>query len=188
MKKNHFIARKGLFSLAIAAVGTMFFGSCAVDGFDDKEMFDDGVSGVKLESPELSTKTVAASDGSDKLQVSWKVVYGAGGYECKAYNVDDPDNPVEVANDTIDGTSFQFKIAEDTNYKIAVRTLGNKAKNNTEADEATELAYSTLVPAMTIPNGSDISEFISANLKESDKEQAFELEAGGTYTCSNSSK
>lgn len=141
MKKNHFIARKGLFSLALAAVGAMFLGSCAVDGFDDKEKFDDGVSGVKLESPELSTKTVAASDGSDKLQVSWKVVYGAGGYECKAYNVDDPDNPEEVASDTIDGTSFQFKIAEDTNYKIAVRTLGNKAKNNTEADKATELKY-----------------------------------------------
>lgn len=184
MKKNHFIARKGLFSLALAAVGAMFLGSCAVDGFDDKEKFDDGVSGVKLESPELSTKTVAASDGSDKLQVSWKVVYGAGGYECKAYNVDDPDNPVEVASDTIDGTSFQFKIAEDTNYKIAVRTLGNKAKNNTEADEATELAYSTLVPATPIPEG-DIAEFIKANLQNSDKEQAFKLKAGATYTCND---
>lgn len=30
MKKNHFIARKGLFSLALAAVGAMFLGSCAV--------------------------------------------------------------------------------------------------------------------------------------------------------------
>ena len=79
MKKNHFIARKGLFSLALAAVGAMFLGSCAVDGFDDKEKFDNGVSGVKLESPELAVKTVVASDGSDKLQVSWKVVYGAGG-------------------------------------------------------------------------------------------------------------
>ncbi len=185
MKKNHFIARKGLFSLALAAVGAMFLGSCAVDGFDDKEKFDNGVSGVKLESPELSTKTVAASDGSDKLQVSWKVVYGAGGYECKAYNVDDPDNPEEVASDTIDGTSFQFKIAEDTNYKIAVRTLGNKAKNNTEADKATELEYSTLVPATTIPTGSDISDFIAEKLQDSDNEQAFELEAGGTYTCNN---
>ena len=54
MKKNHFIARKGLFSLALAAVGAMFLGSCAVDGFDDKEKFDNGVSGVKLESPRLS--------------------------------------------------------------------------------------------------------------------------------------
>lgn len=186
MKKNHFIARKGLFSLALAAVGAMFLGSCAVDGFDDKETFDDGVSGVKLESPELSTKTVAASDGSDKLQVSWKVVYGAGGYECKAYNVDDPDKPEEVASDTIDGTSFQFKIAEDTKYKIAVRTLGNKAKNNTEADKATELDYNTLVPATIIPTGSDISDFIAEKLQDSDNEQAFELEAGGTYTCNNS--
>lgn len=188
MKKNHFIARKGLYSLALAAVGALFLGSCATDGFDDKEKFDDGVTGVQLESPELSAdnfKTVAASDGSDKLQVSWKVVYGAGGYECKAYNVDDPANPVEVAADTIDGTSFAFKVAEDTNYKVYVRTLGNEAKNNKEAENASEASYSTLVPATVIPNNSDIAEFIKGNLQASDKEQAFELEAGGQYTCND---
>lgn len=183
MNKNHFIARKGLFSLALAAVGAMFLGSCATDGFDENEKFDNGVSGVKLESPELAVKTVAASDGSDKLQVSWKVVYGAGGYECKAYNVDDPENPKVLVDTIMDGTSFQFKIAEDTNYKLSVRTLGKASQNNTEADQATEMSYSTLVPAMTIPTGSDIAEFIKANLQPSDKEQAFELEAGGEYTC-----
>lgn len=185
MKKNHFIARRGIYSLALAAMGAMFFGSCATDGFDENEKFDNGVTGVKLESPELAVKTVAASDGSDQLQVSWKVVYGAGGYECKAYNVDDPANPVELVNDTIDGTAFQFKIAEDTSYKIEVRTLGKASQNNTEADNATELAYSTLVPATTIPAGSDIAEFIKSNLKESTDEQAFELEAGGSYTCND---
>lgn len=186
MKKNHFIARKGLFSLALAAMGAMFLGSCATDGFDENEKFDNGVSGVKLESPEsLTFKTVAASDGSDQLQVSWDVVYGAGGYECKAYNVDDPANPTEVASDTIDGTSFQFKIAEDTNYKVAVRTLGKASQNNTEAENAKEESYSTLVPAITIPDGSDIAEFIKSNLKESDTEQAFELVAGGSYTCND---
>ena len=186
MKKNLFIARKGLYSLALAAVGALFFGSCATDGFDENEKFDNGVSGVTLESPELSAdnfKTVAASDGSDKLQVSWKVVYGAGGYECKAYNVDDPTNPVELVDTIIDGTSFQFKVAEDTNYKVSVRSLGNEAKNNKEAETASEASYSTLVPAVVIPNNSDIAEFIAANLQASDKEQAFELEAGGTYTC-----
>ena len=186
MKKNHFIARKGLFSLALAAMGAMFLGSCATDGFDENEKFDNGVSGVKLESPEsLTFKTVAASDGSDQLQVSWDVVYGAGGYECKAYNVDDPANPTEVASDTIDGTSFQFKIAEDTNYKVAVRTLGKASQNNTEAENAKEESYSTLVPAITIPDGQDIAEFIKTNLKESDTEQAFELVAGGSYTCND---
>lgn len=186
MKKNHFIARNGIFSLAMAAVGAMFFGSCATDGFDENEKFDNGVSGVKLESPEsLTLKTVAASDGSDKLQVSWDVVYGAGGYECKAYNVDDPANPQIVESDTIDGTSFQFKIAEDTNYKVSVRTLGKASQNNTEADNATEQSYSTLVPATTIPAGSDIAEFIKANMQESTTEQAFELEAGGSYTCND---
>ena len=186
MKKNHLITRSGFCSAAMLAIGTLFFGSCAIDGFDDKEKFDSGVSGVQLESPELTEdnfKTVAASDGSDKLQVSWKVVYGAGGYECKAYNVDDPDNPVEVANDTVDAPSFSFKIAEDTNYKVEVRTLGNAAKNNTEAEDPTVASYSTLVPATVIPAGTDIAEFINANLQESDKEQAFELEAGGEYTC-----
>ena len=185
MKKNLFITRKGLYSLALAAVGAMFLGSCATDGFDENEKFDNGVSGVKLESPELAVKTVAASDGSDKLQVSWKVVYGAGGYECKAYNVDDPENPKVLVDTIMDGTSFQFKIAEDTNYKLSVRTLGNEKQNNTEADQATEMSYSTLVPAMTIPAGSDIAEFIKANLQNSDQEQAFELEAGGEYTCND---
>ena len=64
----------------------------------------------------------------------------------KPYNVDDPDNPEEVASDTIDGTSFQFKIAEDTNYKIEVRTLGNKAKNNTEAETTMKvIVHSTTI-------------------------------------------
>ena len=166
MKKNHFIARKGLSSLAIAAVGAMFLGSCAVDGFDDKEKFDNGVSGVKLESPELAVKTVVASDGSDKLQVSWKVVYGAGGYECKAYKVDDPTNPEVIVDTIMDGTSFQFKLAEDTKYKLSVRTLGNVKQNNTEADQATEMPYSTLVPATPIPAERDIAAFIKEKLAE----------------------
>ena len=180
MKKNHFIARKGLFSLALAAVGAMFLGSCAVDGFDDKEKFDDGVSGAKLESPELSTKTVTASDGSEKsCKYHGKVVYGAGGYECKAYNVDNPDNPEEVASDTIDGTSFQFKIAKIPIIRLRYVPWENEAKNNTEADKATVLSYSTLVPATTMPQSSDISDFIAEKLQDSDNEQAFELEAGG---------
>ena len=45
-------------------------------------------------------------------------------------------------------------------------TLGNKAKNNTEADKPTVKSYSTLVPATTIPTGSDISDFIPASWQQ----------------------
>ncbi len=188
MNRNHFDARKGLLYMAVMAVGAISFGSCATDGFDEKEKFDIGVSGVKLESPELSkenVKSVSASDGTDKMQVSWKVVYGAGGYECKVYNNDDPDNPVLVAADTVDATSFQFKTAEDTNYKVYVRTLGNAAKNNTEADKANSIECSTLVTATVIPTGNDIAEFIKSHMQDSSEEQAFELERSGVYTCND---
>ena len=38
------------------------------------------------------------------------------------------------------------------------------------------------MPATTIPVGTDIAEYINANLKDSEKEQGFALEAGETYT------
>ena len=188
MRRNHFDARKGMFALAMTLVGAMSLGSCATDGFDENEKFDSGVSGVKLKSPELSldnVKKVSGSDGSDRIQVSWKVVYGAGGYECKAYNADNPDSIYLVAADTVDATSYQFKTTEDTNYYVFVRTLGNAAKNNTEADSASSVVASTMVPATVIPSGSDIAEFIKANLQNSDDEQAFELERSGVYTCND---
>lgn len=138
-----------------------------------------------LESPALDAdafSTTTASDGSDYVKVSWKVVYGAGGYECVVQNVDDPDNPVELVKDTIDGTSFSFAKAEDTNYKVSVRTLGNTKYNNTDATAATDYNYSTLVAATVIPAGTEISQFVKDNLQDIDTEQAFELEAGASYT------
>jgi hypothetical protein len=73
-----------------------------------------------------------------------------------------------------------------TNWKIQissyVKTLGNDNLNNKEAASATVYAYSTLVPAVTIPEGTDIAEYIMANLQSSTQEQGFELLAGKTYT------
>ena len=60
--------------------------------------------------------------------------------------------------------------------------MGNETLNNKEAGTATVFSYSTLVPAVTIPEGQDIAEYINANLQSSDKEQGFELEGGKTYT------
>ena len=93
-----------------------------------------------------------------------------------------------LVEDTIDGVTFQFPQAEDTNYRVEIRALGNAAQNNTAADTAAVASYSTLVTAQVIPNGSDIYEFITAalpSLSEDDNESAFELEAGGQYTCSD---
>lgn len=184
MNKNHFIARKGLLSLALAAVGAMFLGSCA-EGFDSNETFDSGVSNTALSSPELSVSNFskkANSDGSESIQVKWKAVTGAGGYECKAYNVDDPSAPQELAVDTVDSPVFTFKCSDDTKYKVSVRTLGNEKKNNTEAAEANSAEYSTLVPAQVIPVGTDVAEFVNSHLLDTQDEQAFELEANAEYS------
>ncbi len=189
MKKNHSNVRSGLNVLTAGVVGIMALASCATDGFDNSEKWET-VSNTHLSSPDVSKltfKSVAASDGTDKVQVSWPVVMGAGGYECKAYNTDDPNTPVVLVADTIDGTTFQFPKAEDTNYRVEVRTLGNAVQNNTAADTAAVASYSTLVAAQVIPAGSDIYEFISSalpSIAEDDNESAFELEAGGQYTCS----
>jgi hypothetical protein len=42
-----------------------------------------------------------------------------------------------------------------------------------------------MIDAKVIPVGNDIAEFINANMTESEDEQAFELEAGATYTCNS---
>lgn len=189
MKKNHFIARKGLFSLALAAVGAMFLGSCA-EGFDSKETFDSGVYNTVLSSPEsssLSFSKKSNTDGSESIQVTWKVVMGAGGYECKAYNVDDPEKPVEVATSTVDSPVFTFKCADDTKYKVEIRTLGNEKKNNTAAEQPSSAEYNTLVPAQVIPaDVKDVAEYINTHLLDTQDEQAFELVANGEYTMESS--
>ena len=185
MKKNHFFTYTKMCVLALGA-GFLLLTSCAVDGFDNNETYESSVKNTQLLSPELSKEsfsTVVNSDGSEKIVVRWDVVAGAGGYEYAAYNVDDPDNPVELVSGVVDGVTFSFPKAEDTRYQVFVRTLGNEKLNNTAALEPTVYDYATLIEAMTVPVGNDLAEFITANLKDTDEEQAFELEAGGEYTC-----
>ena len=162
--------------------------SCAKDGFNE-EQFVSPVTNSQLASPTLTKQnfsTQIATDGSERILVAWDVVLGAGGYEYAAYNVDDPANPIELAKGVADGAYFSFPKAEDTKYQVSVKTLGNKKLNNTDAPEATTFAYSTMIDAKIIPAGQDIAEFIKANLTNSEEEQAFELEAGATYTCNSS--
>lgn len=185
MKKKDFFTWPKLCGGLLFGAIALLMASCAVDGYDD-ETFASSVHDTELNSPDLSDdcfSTRMNSDGTESVVVEWDVVPGAGGYEYAAYNVDDPENPVELVSGIVDGVSFSFPKAEDTKYAVFVRTLGNEKLNNTEAPEPTVYNYTTLIDAMVIPNGSDIAEFIAANMKESDIEQAFELEAGGEYTC-----
>lgn len=187
MKKNRFFTCSKICTLVLISASALFLASCAKDGFTE-ETFVSSVTNSTLSSPELTKDnfgTQMNSDGSESVVVTWKAVAGAGGYEYEAYNVDDPANPIELVKGTTDRAMFTFPKAEDTRYQVKVRTQGNAKLNNTGAAEATVFAYTTMIDAKVIPTGSDIAEFIAANLKDMEEEQAFELQAGGSYTCNN---
>lgn len=169
----------GLMAFAVVAMA-----SCA-DGFDNDETFTSKVTNSQLDSPELTAKSFSSkvnADGSESVQVTWTVVPGASAYRCIVNNVDDPAHPVEVFNRLVDGTSFLFSKAEDTNYSVSIQTIANTKLGNKDAADPTVYAYSTLVPAQVIPAGSDIVEFVKKNMIDTEDEQAFELEAGASYT------
>ncbi len=185
MKKRHSLIKMS--GGACLALFSLIAVSCAQDGFTD-ETFGSSVHNTTLVSPELTQKsfsTVTMSDGSEKVKVTWDVVDGAGGYDVTVHNVDDPENPVVVFDDIVDGCTALFPKTDDTKYSVSVRTIGNVKLNNKDAEEATLFAYSTMIDATIIPNGSDIAEFINANVTSSENELAFELEAGGEYTLND---
>lgn len=166
----------GLFSVS------MLMTSCA-SGFDSDEKFSSGVYNSELEAPALdasSFSTLVNSDGSESIKVTWSVVYGANGYSFSVQNVDDPSNPTAIITDSIiDGCSATFAKAEDTKYKITLRSCGGR-DGNSESETPSQYVYSTYTPATTVPTGSDLAEFVNNNLVAG-TDQAFELEAGQTY-------
>ena len=170
------------FCLCVFLIGIT---SCS-EGFDDNERFSGGVTGVTLESPTLDEScfaTLVNSDGTESVKVTWPVVYGAGGYVFSVNNVNDPSNSIVVVSDSIiDGCSGIFSRLEDTRYEVSVKSLANEKLDNKEATSATVYAYSTLLPAKTIPEGQEIAKYIEENIdKNADGEQGFELLAGKTY-------
>ncbi|MCM1356299.1 MAG: DUF4992 family lipoprotein [Staphylococcus sp.] len=159
--------------------------SCAT-GIDDDERFSGGVTNVQLESPELTAdcfSTIINPDGSGSVKVTWPVVFGAGGYLCNVAIVDDPAHPVPVVTDSvIDGCTMLFSSLEDTNYEISVLSLGNDKLNNKPALQASVCEFSTMVPAISIPTGVELSSYIGDLLASSQEtEVGFELAAGATY-------
>jgi len=176
-------------------VSMLFAASCA-QGVDD-ETFSAGVSGVQLESPAADGFTytfVTDASGVEQVKVSWPTVMGAGGYQCSVWNVNDPANPeVLVDNQKIDGAAVYFPLAEDSNYKISVQTLGNEKLNNAGAAAATEYSMNTMIEGIPVPATEDLGAFITKYIadnaaklaeeraKDPNFEIAFDLEAGATY-------
>lgn len=175
---------KGNMLLIIIAI--MFLTSC-IEGYTDDWTFSAGVKGVTLESPSSDKVVISKNAEGTELTIQWPVVYGAGGYQFSLYIVDDPENPVVVGeeNQVIDGCSVKRPLQEDTKYKIIIKTLGNEKYDNKDAVSATEIAYSTLIPATVIPDGTDLSVYFTENaIPTSTDEIAYELVAGGHYTLS----
>lgn len=164
---------------------SLVFASCA-DVYDGNEQFSSSVKNSQMQSPVADAINIETTpDGATQI-ISWPVIEGAGGYHLTLKDVTDPTNEVVLADSIIDGCSFSVGRAEDTNYELAITTLGNKRYNNTDAAAATSVEYTTFLPAMgLIPAGSDIKEWFEANPipEGTDKENhVFDLEAGAEYT------
>ena len=192
--KFHSSIRSGITCLAVLRIGVlciamaMLFLSSCVEGFNDDWTFTSGVEGATLESPDAENVVFSPSPDGSTVTVTWPVVYGAGGYQFSMYIVDDPENPVAVGDvdEYIDGCSVSRNLLEDTKYKVYLKSLGNVKYNNKEATSPTEVAYNTLLTAIVIPNGTDLSQYFTTNpIVDTGVEQGFELESGGTYTVSS---
>ncbi len=160
--------------------------SCA-EGVDINEHFSQGagVTNAQLESPELdaaSFKTQINADGSESVDVSWPVIFGAGGYLANVNIVTDPTKPISLVKDSvIDGCHFSFPREIDNIYEVSLITLGNEKLNNTGSLTASVASYSSMLPATTIPEGVEISQFIRENIGPSNEEIGLRLIPGRTY-------
>ncbi len=187
---KHDFLRKKMYGLLVTA-SVFLLSSCAI-GYDSPNGFDTGVRNTQMTPPEAETVILETSMDGATATISWPLQNGAGGYEVTFMNVDDPANPTIVdgiENMFVDGTSFQAPVAEDCNYELTIRTLGNKELGNTDAPEPIVIPLSTLVSSLaTIPDGSDIYEYLQSNpLPEPEiigMEAAIDLVPGGNYTCS----
>lgn len=159
--------------------------SCA-DHYDGDETWSPQVKNTTLTSPEANKISVTSSPDGSSMTIAWPVVYGAGGYSVALYNVNNPDNPVLIKTDTIDGCNFSANREEDTNYSLDIRTLGNQKYNNQEAQEPTKYKFNTFLPTFAeIPEG-DLKAWFDANpIPENNATHlCYDLVPGGNYTLS----
>ena len=156
MKKNHFFTYSKMCVLALTGASALFLASCAKDGFTD-ESFDSGVSGKQVEAISADDITITPSADGKSQTISWPVVMGAGGFQINLIDVSNPDEPI-INDSIVDGCQVTCSREEDVNYKMTILTLGNKKKNNIDADDATVKEFTTFTPTYkTIPAGSDLT-------------------------------
>ena len=186
MKKNQFFTYSKMCMLALMGASALFLASCAKDGYDD-ESFDSGVSNTQVAVISADDITIAPSADGKSQTISWPVVMGAGGYRVSLIDVSDPSNPV-INDSIVDGCSVTGKREEDVNYKLTILPLGDTKRNNTDAPSQAVKEFSTFTPTyMTIPNGSDLNEWFTANPIPPEAlidNVNYDLEAGGSYTLS----
>ncbi|MBS5896509.1 MAG: DUF4957 domain-containing protein [Prevotella buccae] len=184
MKRNRFMARGKLGGCLLLGLAALTLASCARDGFDD-ETFSSGVTGVTLEAPKVDGITVTPSADGKSQTVTWKVVYGAGGYKVSLYDAAKREKPI-VTDSVIDGCTVTLDRKEDTNYIFAIRAMGNEKAGNSEST-VTEKAFNTFTPAyMSVPEG-DLKEWFEAHPCPADsvgKALVYDLVPGGNYTLS----
>ncbi len=171
-------------SLALMVAG-MAVTSCA-DHYDSDEAWSPQVKNATLTSPEADKITITASPDGSTMTIAWPVVYGAGGYAVALYNVNNPENPVLVKSDTIDGCSFTTEREEDTNYSLNIRTMANQKYNNQGAQELTKKDFNTFLPTYAeIPEG-DLKAWFEANpIPAGNTEHlCYDLAPNGSYTMS----
>lgn len=195
MKKVHLLKtmRTVLQTVPVVFAG-LLLASCAQDGFDNDEKWESSVSDTQMVSPTASTVEIAPDATGNYQIISWPVVLGAGGYECKLVDITDPDKHVVLFSEVVDGCSFRAAREDDAVYEVYIKTLGNKEKNNTDAKETTKLEYNTIIKTQdVIPSGSDLTTYFanaSTNLPDNEIDAttkqviplAYDLEADGTYT------
>jgi len=183
MNKQIILKNSFLSALAICALLAV---GCA-DHYDGDETWSPQVKNATLTSPDASKITITSSADGSTMTIAWPVVYGAGGYAVELYNVNDPNSPVLVKTDTIDGCSFRVNREEDTNYSLNIRTLGNQKYNNREAQDQTEYKFNTFLPTYAeIPDGSDLKAWFAENPIPADSTShlCYDLVPGGNYTVS----
>lgn len=184
MSKSKFVSCRKLCLFAAVAVGIGFLASCA-DTYDGGDKFESDVKNAQLSSPAEADITITPNTNGDQMTITWPVVYGAGGYAVTLYDLGNETTP--LVNDTIDGCSLTTSREEDVNYKLSIRTLGNKNLNNKEAATATEKLFNSFEASYAaIPEG-DLYAWFQSNPIPADSVGVnlnYDLTPGGHYTLS----
>lgn len=187
-----------MLAAALTLVSALLTTACA-DGYDDEAQFESDVHGTVLTSPALdkSCFSTVNTPSGEQVQMTWPLVKGAGGYLVNVAIENGGTQTPLVADSLVDGVSVTFPKAEDTKYITSVRAMGNAKLGNSDATEATQYLFSTMVEGVSVPEGQDVAAFVNSYIAQhrsemeaaqaedpNNYEMAFELAPGKHYTLS----